>query len=541
MNEGFATLYENVFNDIIFPGKNQWETFLVEYFDVSMEVDVFGFIDPLNQPAETPAEIRRKFSFVSYFKAALVLRMFQESFTEATFVKGLTYYLLEMQFRLASPEDLYVAWQRAIDEDFPGSTVNVGDLMNTWLNFGGFPVLTVSRNGSDLVLTQQGFRTMHDELFSIPLNYATASDPNFDLTFVNLYFGSSQATLTLENAPRQWTNDDWIVFNLRDTGYYITNYDEPLWRLIFDALNDDFEAIHFLNRGTFFADMHRLLSENYDVRASLFLDLMEYLPRETNPHVWRRANLGFVKFETRLRGSRLHRMHLNYVHSLSSSVYGTTTFTDPRATNIVNYWSCLSGVENCRTDSLNALLEEMETGVWAMDQGIWYRCNGFLSANETVWMHFLNLAMDQDSSHQNRLPDLIDMLCTQDRSLLRFHLDQTLDFTNSLTSLEREAILHRAADISEAGFDTVIEFIEDNHAAINENWSLSNLLVQLSSVTNTECQAERVLYLVRFLPAGSNTDRNFFRNIMTSNLNFYVGNFDEFHDWFDNFALNNSV
>lgn len=541
MNEGFATLYENVFNDIAFPGKNQWENFLVEYFDVSMEVDVFGFIYALNQPAETPAEIRGKFSFVSYFKAALVLRMFQEAFTEATFVKGLTYFLEEKQFQLASPEDLVVAWQRAIEEDFPGSTVNVDDLISPWLDFAGFPILTVTRNGSDLILRQEGFRTMHDELFSIPLNYATASEPNFDLTFVNLYFGARQATLTLDSAPRQWADDDWVIFNLRDTGYYITNYDEPLWRLIFDALNDDFEVVHFLNRGTFFADIHRLLSENYDIRASLFLDLMEYLPRETHPHVWRRANLGFIKFETRLRGSRLHRMHMNYVHSLMSSVYGVTTFNDSKATNIVNYWSCLSGVESCLTDSSNALLEEMETGNWAMDPEIWYRCNGFLSANETVWMHFYGLAMDLAVGAPRRFEDLTDLLCTQDRTLLRFYLDQVLNFTNNLTPMDREGIMHRAAWISEAGFDTVIEFIEENHAAISENWSLSNLLVQLSAVTNTECQAERVLYLVRFLPAGSNMDRNFFRNVVISNLNFYVGNFAEFHEWFDNFTLNNSV
>lgn len=498
MNEGFATLYENVLNDVVFPDKNQWETFLVEYFDVSMAVDVFDFIDPLNQPAETPDEIRAKFSFVSYFKAALVLRMFQEAFTEETWVKGLTYFLLEMQFRLATPDDLFVALQQAIDEDFPGSTVIVGDLMNTWLNFGGFPVLTVSRNGSDLVLRQQGFRTMHDELFSIPLNYATASEPDFDNAFVNLYLVSGQATLTLANAPKQWTDDDWIIFNLRDTGYYVTNYDEPLWRLIIDALNNDHEAINYLNRGTLFADMHRFIVENFDFQATLFLDLMESLPLETHQHVWLRANAGLVKVEERLRGSRLHNMHMNYVRSLMTSIYGLT-FTDPRATNVVNFWSCLSGVEDCLTESLNNLLQEIETGEWVTESPLhWYRCNGLMSANETTWMIVLNQTLALDINNDVRLLDLIDLLCTQDRTLLRFYLDQTLDFDNNLTTSEREAILHSAATHHEAGFDTLIEFIEDNHEAISEQWSLSDLLIQLSSVTNTQCQAERVSILNTF-------------------------------------------
>lgn len=493
MNEGFATLYENVINDIVFPEKNQWGTFLVEFFDVAMELDVFDYIDPLNLPVDTPEEIIRKYwGFGSYFKAALVLRMFQEAFTEATWLKGVTNYLDEMQYQLVTPEDLFVHLQQAIDEDFPGSTVNVSDLMHTWLNFAGFPVVTVSRNESSLTVTQQGFRTMHDEAFSIPLNYATASEPNFNDTVVFLYLVTPQGTITQENAPRPWTDDDWIVFNLRDTGYYVTNYDEPLWGLIIEALNNNREAIHFLNRGTFFADVHRLLSENWDIRATLFLDLMESLPLETHSHVWRRADAGLAKFESRLRGSRLHAMHLNYVRSIMSSVYGVTTFDDPRATNVVSFWSCLSGVENCLNDSLNALVEEMETGTWSLDTGVFYRCNGLMSANETVWMHFFNLTLALNLNDPDRPLDLQDLLCTQNSALLRLLLDETLNFSNSLTMTEREAIISRAATHSEASFDVTIEFIEENHVDIVERWSLVDILALLASATNTECQADRV-------------------------------------------------
>ena len=448
--------------DAIFPESNQWDRFLVEYFDVSIEVDIFDFVQPMNLYVEAPNDIRARFTFIPYFKAALVLRMFQQAFTEATWTKGLSYYLADNQFSSASPEQLYNALQQAIDEDFPGHSVIVSDLMNTWVNFAGFPVLTVSRVDGNLVVTQEGFRTSHDELFAIPLNYATASNPDFDDAFVNLYLVSREGTIFQDNATKTWTDEDWIIFNLRDTGYYVTNYDEPLWLLIIDALNNDHEAINYLNRGTLFADMHRFIDENYDIRATLFLELMGSLPLERHEHVWIRANSGILKIDLRLRGSELHAQHRNFVRTIMSSVYGQTAFEDPIANSIVNRFSCLSGVEVCLTDSLNVLLEEIETGARSVTHD---RCNGFMTANETIWMHFYNQALEMELGSA-RLQMLAELVCTLDSELLSFYLNQTVDFTNALTLQERDQIIVVAAWFSDASYNVTIQFIEANFEVI---------------------------------------------------------------------------
>lgn len=326
----------------------------------------------------------------------------------------------------------------------------------------GYPVITVSRTAEGLVITQEGFRTTHDELFPIPLNYATASVPNFEDTFVDFWLTGREMTLTSLNASRQWEEDDWVIFNLRDTGYYVTNYDDNLWALIIDAMLNDREAIHFLNRGTLFADLHRFIVENYDIRTTLYLDLIRSLEFEDHHHVWVRSNSGMQKFEQRLRGTDLHPRFMSFLSEVMAPVYAGTEVTDPAARNIINSWSCASGVEGCLTDALATLLEVMENGETSF--GFDFRCNGFMTADEAVWRHFFDAALEQSGDRSGLLRDF---LCTQDTQLMTHYLEQSIDTTNSLTQTERKDMIVAASSHSEASYNLVIDFIEENNQAID--------------------------------------------------------------------------
>lgn len=426
-----------------------------------MSFDIFDAVDSLNRYVESPQEIRSKFDFITYFKGALVLRMFQEAFTESTWAKGVSYYLREMEYQSASPEDLFRGLQQAYQEDFPDNDIDVGALMNIWLNFPGYPVVTVSRNNGNMVLTQEGFRTSHEELFSIPINYATKSNPEFNNTIVDFWLTTRDLEILPENATKLWDDDDWIILNLRDTGYYLTNYEDDLWHLISGALLEDHEAIHFLNRGTLFADFHRFLTEDFEIRSRNFLEMMQYLPNETHPHVWIRAGPGCMKLEQRLRGTHLHQFYLSFLENIMTSVYNDIPFTDRAAIDTVNRLSCTTGVQACLDDSLNILVEVMEFGSTSYEFD--FRCNGFLTANETIWRHFFELATD---STDERLEDLQSLVCTLNPELIRFYLDQTL-VENSLTLIERHAMLVSAAGQSRMSFDATIDFIEEKYEDIN--------------------------------------------------------------------------
>lgn len=268
-----------------------------------------------------------------------------------------------------------------------------------------------------------------------------------------------------ENLNIPWEDDDWIVFNLGDSSYYITNYDDDLWDRIIDALNNDHELIHFFNRGTLFADFHRFILQDFDIRATIFLRLMQSLPLEFDSHVWNRANLGLGIIEARLRGSEFHPEYLNYLQELMSQVYGERSFDDDQmATNLINEWSCLSGVQECVNNALNVLIEVMETG--STNYEFDYQCNGLRAANGTIWTTFYYSTVDS-SSTEDRSAALNDLLCTEDIGLVRFYLNQVLNTTNNLSTSERELILTAAAVQHEISSYAVIELIEENLEAIS--------------------------------------------------------------------------
>lgn len=435
---------------------------MIDFFDTSMALDIFDFVDPMNNYAESRDQIRARFNFITYQKAALVLRMFQEALTDTTWTKGLAYFLIERRLQSATPEDVFAGLQQAYDEDFPPGSLDVGEMMNPWLNLRGYPVVTVSRTEQGLVVTQEGFRTTHDELFNIPLNYATASVPNFEETIADFWLTSRTMQIPLANASKPWTDDDWIIFNLRDTGYYVTNYDDTLWDLITNAMtSSQREEIHFLNRGTLFADLNRFITEAYDIRTTLYLDLIRSLEFEGHPHVWVRSNVGLDNFEKRLRGTELHQLFMNFLRNVIAPVYSGTEITDPSGRNIINSWSCLSGVANCLTDSLTTLVESIENETtFEFD----FRCNGLMTADRDIWMHFFNVTLQTS----DRLPLLRDLLCTEDIELIRFYLEQSIEMANSLTSEERQHMISLACSANVASYNTVLDFIETYPQTIDE-------------------------------------------------------------------------
>jgi hypothetical protein len=373
-----------------------------------------------------------------------------------------------MQFKSASPSDLFAGLQKAIDEASPGNSVNMDQFMDAWTNSQGLPVVLVSRSENGLLLTQNGVGTIDDELFSIPISYATASNRSFDDVKAEFWVTTKQHELTRDTAGKTWTDDDWVIFNLRDTGYYITNYDDNLWDLIIKALAspEHHEDIHFFNRGSLFADTFRFIEQAVDFRATIFLELMDSLKLEKHAHVWIRSFFGIYTFESRLRGTDSHALHLNFLKNLMTGIYGRTIETfDGLVTEIINHYSCLSGVQACNDDAMKALMEVMQTGSTAFP--FLYRRNAFRIANESVWMHFFNEALAINNQElQSRAFD--ELASTQNPTLIQHMLNAALDMSNRIHRFSREEIFESMARQHFEGFSGVIEFIEKNHVAINQ-------------------------------------------------------------------------
>lgn len=159
--------------------------------------------------------------------------------------------------------------------------------MESWTNKPGFPLVTVTRtyNSSSVFIAHQPFYRNPSKNRSdwwIPLNFATKSINDFSNTGPS-YWLSPDETLVLLGTV---SPNDWIIFNIQQTGYYRVNYDERNWEMLTDYLkSENYRKIHKANRAALLDDAFNLARAGY-LNYSIPFDLSNYLIRETDYEPW---------------------------------------------------------------------------------------------------------------------------------------------------------------------------------------------------------------------------------------------------------------
>jgi len=193
-------------------------------------------------------------------------------------------------------------------------------IFRSWELQKGYPVVHVTYDEIAHVfrLTQERYFTevVADDTSSwyIPLNFATASDPNFADTTITDYFVDGEESLEIpagnfvymvRNIPQ------WYVFNKQQFGYYRVNYDYAGWTAISDVLNsENYEDIHVLNRAQLLDDSYTF-SKDGNLADSISFEVLTYLLRETE----------FTPFEAAQRYiDELHLIFGNQNENLSVSL-----------------------------------------------------------------------------------------------------------------------------------------------------------------------------------------------------------------------------
>lgn len=202
---------------------------------------------------------------------------------------------LHREDKAADSVDLSRGIEKAAREDgtIP-ATVNVVDIIHSWSEQSGFPILHVSRDKHGVVtLKQERFLSAdasaadRNKMWWLPYNFAIPDDTNFENTLPDDWMTSSQQTITLNSGAfgKKWTSNDWMIFNKKQTSYYRVNYDNNLWSLIIRELhNGNFNQIHYTNRAQLLEDafkLARLNRLNYDIVFGLISSMhkeLEYLP-----------------------------------------------------------------------------------------------------------------------------------------------------------------------------------------------------------------------------------------------------------------------
>jgi len=230
LNEGFATWLSS---KPLEAWKPEWNFDLDDVSNTggTLNTDSLANTRPIQQAAETPAQISELFDGIAYGKAGSVLRMLESYLGEQTFRAGVNAFIEKHQYGNATADDFWDAQAKT-------SKKPVDRIMPTFVKQAGVPIINVkaqcSGNSTTVSLDQrryfvdrEKFQLPNDQLWQVPvcLKSSTGAQRCELLT-------KRQETFTLPGCST------WVLANAGATGYYRDGYQPDAVR----ALASDAES-----------------------------------------------------------------------------------------------------------------------------------------------------------------------------------------------------------------------------------------------------------------------------------------------------------
>lgn len=258
LNESFANMMEYVAVDALEPEWNVWEMFQTSEVPMALQRDATDGVQSVHVAVDDPAEIDTLFDgAIVYAKGARMLVMVRALLGDDAMRKGLKNYFAAHQYGNATGADLWQALGEA-------SGMNVGQIMESWLEHPGYPVVEVKVEDGKLMLSQQQFFIGDGEekgrLWQIPLNANYNQAPAIF---------SEQSLVLGDYTQLRKQNGRPFRVNVGDNSHVIVKYDEALLNDILDHL-DELGAIDQLQ---LLQDL-RLLAEGRQISYAQIVPLL---------------------------------------------------------------------------------------------------------------------------------------------------------------------------------------------------------------------------------------------------------------------------
>ncbi|MCI1987222.1 MAG: M1 family metallopeptidase [Lactobacillus sp.] len=264
LNESFANMMEYVAVDALQPDWHIWEVFQTDEAAAALQRDAVDGVQAVHVAVEDPAEIDSLFdSAIVYAKGARMLVMVRALIGDDALRRGLKAYFAAHQYGNATGADLWAALGEAAGLD-------VGAIMQGWLEQPGYPVISAKVADGRLQLQQQQFflGAGHEakRQWQIPLQ------ANFDapqlMTTTTLDLGDYADLRQAANGP--------LRLNVGNQTHALVQYDATLLQDIL-AHRDQLDAIAQLQ---LLQDL-RLLAEG---RRVSYADVVPLLTSFANTH-----------------------------------------------------------------------------------------------------------------------------------------------------------------------------------------------------------------------------------------------------------------
>nr|XP_036670383.1 aminopeptidase Q [Drosophila suzukii] len=244
-------------------------------------------------------------------KMCLLAHMVKLAIGDKAFFEGLHEFFQRYSSSSASTNQLWKQLQRAArrSHQLPIGVV-LTTMMESWLKQPGYPLLTVLRNNRDnkVTITQSRYYRKKMNIVSkdcwwVPVVYITK---NISLPQVEWLgcVNKEAEVITLSNVVDP---NEWLLLNVDAAVPVRVLYDLYNWRLISEALLQDFSQISELSRAQLVDDALNLAWSG-QLPYKVVLSLIKYLSNETSIAVWQTAVTNLEKLQSIMRMSTGYRI-----------------------------------------------------------------------------------------------------------------------------------------------------------------------------------------------------------------------------------------
>ncbi len=226
LNEAFATFMEVMAVEAFRPDWKRWTSFSLERTD-AFEVDSLAATRTVEFPVHAPSDCEGMFDVLTYQKGGALLRMLQQYIGEERFRQGVNNYLRTHSYANTETGDLWDGIEAVTTAD--GGDEPVRELMDSWIWQPGFPLVSASVVGDDLLLRQERFgfgaEPIDATVFIVPVSIRVGD------VLHTVLLDTAEASVPLDGATAA------VVVNAGGHGFFRVAYDDTLRsRLGTDAL-----------------------------------------------------------------------------------------------------------------------------------------------------------------------------------------------------------------------------------------------------------------------------------------------------------------
>ncbi|XP_039992322.1 glutamyl aminopeptidase [Xiphias gladius] len=545
LNEGFASFFEYIGVDKAESSWGMRDIMIINDVLPVMVDDALLSSHPIIVNVSSPAEITSVFDAISYSKGASILRMLEDWMGKDMFRDGCRKYLKDYQFKNAKTANFWASLASV-------SGLPVAEVMDTWTNQMGYPVLELSVSATNAKLSQKRFlldpkaNASHPPSplgykWTIPVKWHSVKS---DKNMLAMFDQSSR-----EHVIRNYSlsMDGLLKVNNDHIGFYRVNHDNHMWNDISQQLQNNHTEFDAADRAGYIDDVFALARADIIDYGNAF-NLTKYLINETNYIVWDRVASSITYVRDMLLGNatlyqRFQKLFRDHVKAISTQLGWNDkgTQTERLLRESVLSIACQMGDQ----DSLNEAsrifdlwIDGSLSSVAVNLRLLVYRYGMKNSGTESKWNTMFqrykdtSLAQEKDKllyglasvENVNLLYKLLE--ATKDESVVRSQDLFTVVRYVSVNPLGKSM----AWDWTTLNWDYLV-----NRYTINDR-NLGRLLSRITTTYNTELQLWKMKHFFGLTPdAGAGEmPRQQALETVRSNIEWIRRNGDEIRGWLEN-------